>query len=201
MYLKDENPPQRRRGQALQDAILAAAGDELMEKDFAEFTIDAVAARAATSRAVIYRRWNDKQELAIAAVAYLVKQDAVETAPDTGSLRGDVIALLQEVNQRRSRLGIIRMVQFGGLLRNTDTSLAKLTEMIWGQRRSLMDQALERAVGRGEIPAVQIPDRIARLPADLFRHEVLWTMEAVPEQTIEEIVDLVFLPLLSRSAD
>ncbi|GAA1050035.1 TetR/AcrR family transcriptional regulator [Arthrobacter russicus] len=201
MYLKNESPPQRRRGQALQDAILAAAGDELMEKDFAEFTIDAVAARAATSRAVIYRRWNDKQELAIAAVAYLVKQDAVESVPDTGSLRGDVIALLQEVNQRRSRLGIIRMVQFGGLLRNTDTSLAKLTEMIWGRRRSLMDQALERAVERGEIPAGQIPDRIARLPADLFRHEVLWTMEAVPEQTIEEIVDLVFLPLLSRSAD
>jgi AcrR family transcriptional regulator len=58
----------RRRGEALEDALLDAAWDELVEVGYGRFTIDGVAARAGTSRPVIYRRWPVRSDLAIAAV-------------------------------------------------------------------------------------------------------------------------------------
>lgn len=198
MYLKDEGVPQRRRGQALEDAILSAAWIELTEKDFSEFTIDAVAVRAATSRAVLYRRWTNKQDLAIAAIAHTAKRDLVTQAPDTGSLRGDVVALLHEINKRRVRVGIMLMAQFGGLNSHAETSLSTLYDGLWSGRGSLMTDVIARAMDRGEIGPGSVDERVLRLPIDLFRYEVLWTMHAVPEQTIEEIVDLVFLPLVIR---
>jgi len=39
--------------------------------------------------------------------------------------------------------------------------------------------------------------RIINLPGDLLRHELLMTLQPVPEKTIREIVDEVFLPLVS----
>jgi AcrR family transcriptional regulator len=46
----------------LEQALLDAAWAQLVEQGYATFTMDAVAARAGTSRAVLYRRWSDKQE-------------------------------------------------------------------------------------------------------------------------------------------
>jgi AcrR family transcriptional regulator len=60
----------RRRGQALDDALLDAAWDELVERGYGRFTIEAVAARAGTSRPVIYRRWPTRSDLAIAAIRH-----------------------------------------------------------------------------------------------------------------------------------
>ena len=67
-------------------------------------TIDAVAVRAGTSRAVLYRRWPNKQELVLAALKHEAAKDVV-VAPDTGSLRGDVIALLTAGQQGQGRRG------------------------------------------------------------------------------------------------
>jgi hypothetical protein len=39
---------------------------------------------------------------------------------------------------------------------------------------------------------------LTALPFDLFRHEVLMTLTAVPTNVIEEIVDDIFLPLITR---
>src|SRR3954447_4114249 len=62
------NLPQRRRGAALQDAILQAAFDELSEVGYTAFAVEAVAARARTGKASIYRRWPTKQELVMDAL-------------------------------------------------------------------------------------------------------------------------------------
>ncbi len=64
-----------------------------------------------------------------------------------------------------------------------------------------MTNVIARAMDRGEIGPGSVDERVLRLPIDLFRYEVLWTMHAVPEQTIEEILDLVFLPLVTRQED
>ena len=103
MSLKDAMPPQRRRGEALETALLDAAWAELAERGYDELTIDAVATRAGTSRAVLYRRWPGKPELVLAALVHQVENRTVE-APDTGSLRGDVVALLSEANKVRPRV-------------------------------------------------------------------------------------------------
>ena len=66
---KSARAPQRRRGAALENALLDAAWDELVEKGYDGFTIESVAERAQTARAVIYRRWATKPELMRAAIA------------------------------------------------------------------------------------------------------------------------------------
>ena len=90
---------QRRRGRALEAALLDAAWAELMETGYDGFTIDAAAARE--RRTMLYRRWPGKQELVRTGSCSGGKNPL--TPPDTGSLRGDVIAMLHQANQQRDR--------------------------------------------------------------------------------------------------
>jgi len=186
--------PQRRRGRLLEESLLEAAWGELIEHGYGAFTIDAAAARARTSRTVFYRRWAGKNELVHAAIVHAVGQNVV-TAPDTGSLRGDVIALLRHANQRRVLLAIQLFTQLGEFFNVTGTSLADLA-INAEDRLSLMDCVIQRAIERGEIQPGQVSDRIGRLPVDLFRHEVLMALRPIDDEVIEEIVDAIFVPLV-----
>jgi AcrR family transcriptional regulator len=195
MSLNPTAVPQRRRGRALEEALLDAAWAEVTDRGYDHMTIDAVAVRAGTSRAVLYRRWPNKQELVLAALKHEAAKDVV-VAPDTGSLRGDVIALLKEAN--RVRVGVVSqlLTQLGGFYRQTGNSLADLRALVQGGRDAFLEDAIQRAIDRGEIEAGQLTERIARLPVDLFRYEIFMTLRPLPEEVIEEIVDTIFLPLV-----
>lgn len=195
MSLNSGVPAHRRRGPALEKALLDAAWTELAERGYDDMTIDAVAARAGTSRAVLYRRWPGKQELVLAALQAEVGKDVV-TIPDTGSLRGDVIGILQQANKVRVGLATQLFTRLGGFYRHTGASLADLSAFVQGGRDAVLEQAIARAVDRGEIDPKRITDRIAQLPVDLFRHEILMTLRPLSDEAIEEIVDTIFLPLL-----
>jgi AcrR family transcriptional regulator len=195
MSLKSAGVPQRRRGQALEEALLDAAWAELTERGYDDLTIDAVAVRAGTSRAVLYRRWTNKQQLVLAALQHEAAKDVV-TAPDTGSLRGDVIALIQQANKVRVGLVAQLLTQLGGFYQQTGSSLDDLRALVTGDQNPVLEGVIQRAVDRGEIEPGQITDRIARVPVDLFRYEILMTLRPLSDRTIEEIVDDVFLPLV-----
>jgi hypothetical protein len=60
-----------------------------------------------------------------------------------------------------------------------------------------MQTILERAIDRGEIAAIRLTPRIVSLPTDLARHEILMTFEPLSDDAIKEIVDEIFLPLVS----
>lgn len=197
MSLNSTGVARRRRGPALEEALLDAAWTELTERGYDELTIDGVAVRAGTSRAVLYRRWPNKQELVLAAVAHEVAKDVV-VAPDTGSLRGDAIALLRQANKVRVGLVVPLLTRLGGFYQQTGSSLADLETLVRGRRDAALDQAIQRAIDRGEIEPDQVTERIVRLPVDLFRYEVLMTLRPLPDEAIEEIVDTVWLPLLER---
>lgn len=197
MSLNSAGVARRRRGPALEEALLDAAWTELTERGYDELTIDGVAVRAGTSRAVLYRRWPNKQELVLAAVAHEVAKDVV-VAPDTGSLRGDAIALLRQANKVRVGLVVPLLTRLGGFYLQTGSSLADLETLVRGRRDAALNQAIQRAIDRGEIEPDQVTERIARLPVDLFRYEVLMTLRPLPDEAIEEIVDTVWLPLLER---
>ncbi len=199
MSLKGEVAPQRRRGAALETALLDAAWAELTERGYDELTIDAVATRAGTSRAVLYRRWPSKQDLVLATLSEHVRKDFAE-APDTGSLRGDVIGLLKLANKLRVRVAVLLFTRLGGFYREANTNLAELAAYVQNGRDAVLDEVIERAVARGEIKPGQVSARVARVPVDLFRYELMMTLEPVPARVIEEIVDDVFLPLVRQAA-
>lgn len=193
--IRDEAPARRRRGAELEDALLDAAWDELVENGYASFTIDAVAARAGTSRPVVYRRWPTRQELVRATVARAGARDRPAT-PDTGSLRGDLIALLELANATRVSLAAVLSVHLGSYFRETGTSFSDLRDVFLGGGSSAMDTINARAIERGEIDPARLTPRIAGLPFDLFRHDVMMTLRPVPSAAIAEMVDTIYLPLV-----
>jgi AcrR family transcriptional regulator len=191
------DPPRatRRRGKGLEDAILEAALAELTDGGYARFTIEGVAERAGTSRHVIYRRWSTRSELALMALLHDVQRKR-RPIPDTGSLRGDVIALLTQANETRLGLVATFSVQLGTYYTETGTTPEHLREQILGDRPRAMEVILERAAARGEVDPARVTSRVATLPIDLLRHEALMTLSAVPRASILEIVDDIFLPLV-----
>lgn len=58
----------------------------------------------------------------------------------------------------------------------------------------------ERAVERGEVDAGRFTDKVKALPFDLLRNEFLTNLGPAPETTLQEIVDTLFLPLLTPGA-
>jgi hypothetical protein len=79
-----------------------------------------------------------------------------------------------------------------------DSSLADLRQRVVGGRR--LNEILERGVQRGELDRNKLTQRIANLPADLIRHEIIMTHKPVSKKVIEEIVDTIFLPLVASAA-
>jgi AcrR family transcriptional regulator len=195
MSLKADAPTQRRRGEVLEKALLDAAWAELTETGYDDLTIDAVATRAGTSRAVLYRRWPNKQDLVLATLLDHVKSDPVPV-PNTGSLRGDVVALLKAANELRLRMAILVFTRLGGFYRDADTNLAELAAVVQGGRATVLDDIIEQAVARGEVKPGQISKRVARVPVELFRYELMVRLQPVPDDVLEGIVDDVFLPLV-----
>ncbi|WP_007513001.1 TetR/AcrR family transcriptional regulator [Pseudofrankia saprophytica] len=187
--------PERRRGAVLEEALLEAAWDELAENGYASFTMDAVVQRAGTSRPVLYRRWSDRHELVRAAVTRALTRAHLDM-PDTGSLRGDVLALMREINATRVQLATVLSVHLAGYYQETGTSPADLRELVAAGRENSIDILFTRAAARGEIKPEHLTRRLKALPFDLLRYEFLMTLTAVPDQTLEEIVDTIFLPLV-----
>ena len=79
-------------------------GKKLQESGYAEPTMERVAERAGTSRAVIYRRWRNRPWLVIAAMRH--RQPVLSgQVPDTGTLRGDTLAVLRRASARITEIG------------------------------------------------------------------------------------------------
>lgn len=188
---------ERRRGEALEHALLDAAWSELTEKGYAQFTMDAVAARAGTSRPVLYRRWSDRHELLQAAIKHAVLRTDLDT-PDTGSLRGDVLALMRAANRGRAELIALLSVHLGGYFQETGTSPVELRDLLFPDRpfHAVIDTIYRRAADRGEIGAAPLTERMKTLPFDLLRADLFTTLRPVADADIEEIVDTLFLPVV-----
>lgn len=201
MHLDDAAVARRRRGSELEAAILGATWRELTEVGYAALTLDSVAQRAGTSRPVIARRWATKPDLVLAAVGHELLREAT-TAPDTGTLRGDLVALLQAANERRAGTFALLSSYLGNYFQETGTTPAELRVSVLGApRTSPLDEVLDRAVARGEVDPARLTPRVRTLPIDLYRHEALMTLAPVPDDVIDAIVDEVFLPLVTPRGD
>ncbi|WP_034261517.1 TetR/AcrR family transcriptional regulator [Actinospica robiniae] len=189
--------PTRRRGAALEAALLEAAWAELAEVGYPALTMENVAARAGTGRAVLYRRWPSRSELVLAALKHHQPQfSAASAPPDTGSLREDVLSLLRDMSSRTGELMAGISFMFADYYSQTGESPAVWRERFMVDRPSSMPAILDRAIARGEADPARITDQVLRLPVDLVRHDLIMTLGPVPESTLVKIVDELFLPLV-----
>jgi AcrR family transcriptional regulator len=199
VHLASPGPAHRRRGAALEEELLAAAWDVLRENGYAGFTLEAVARQAGTSRPVIARRWASRHDLVKAAIAHAAAARPVST-PDTGSLRGDLIACLREINGTRLDLATMLGVQLGGYYQETGETLADLRGVILAGQDPVVHKIFAAAIERGEVDPGRLTPRIRSLPMDLLRNEVLETLQPMRDEGIDEIVDTIVLPLVRPAA-
>lgn len=186
----------RTRDESRDAAILQAAGDLLAEVGYEHLTMDAVAARAGAGKATLYRRWPSKSELIADAVASCARasQDLADL-PDTGSLRGDLLAVAAA---RRSHTDTRELRIMGGLLAAVphDPALAAIV----GQRslapqRRLFAALFARAVTRGEIPAGRDVDVLAKVGPALVFHRVMVEGARIDDAFVLELIDQIIVPL------
>jgi AcrR family transcriptional regulator len=157
--------------------------------------MEGVAARAKTSRAVLYRRWPSRPELVIAALQQHTAVSPLEV-PDTGSLREDVLAVLRHMSARVGEVAGVISFLIAGSFAEAGQPPAVLRERAVAGAPQTMALIIERAVARGEVDPARLTPRIAALPVDLVRHDLIMTLAPVPDATLVEIVDKIFLPLV-----
>jgi AcrR family transcriptional regulator len=185
----------RRRGAQLEQAILDAAWAELNDVGYAGLTIEAVAARAATSKPVIYRRWSSRAELVLAAWGR--QAPMARKPPDTGALRSDLIALFTRIARRADNM-MSEMIAgvMGEAFRHPEVAAVLHERLKAAPLSEVVGTIVERAVDRGELRPVHLPLRASRIPLDLIRNESMLCRAPVTEEAIAELVDDVYLPLL-----
>jgi len=183
----------RRRGKVLEAAIFKAVFQELAETGYVNFSIERVAAGAGTSKPVIYRRWPTRARLVYAALRANRPGLSFE-APDTGTVRGDVMVILHSVSEMVDELS--PEVIFGLIAELLHESELSLFAEVHERNAKTMREILTRGIGRGEIAAEKLTPRLAGLPFDLVRYQLIVLRQPLSAQDIEEIIDGIFLPLV-----
>ncbi|WP_042388460.1 TetR-like C-terminal domain-containing protein [Streptacidiphilus melanogenes] len=193
--------PQRRPlgGPVLQDsvteAIAAAFFEELAGAGYARLSLETVAKRAGAGKAAIYRRWPSKLDMTV-ALATAVAVDA-PVPPDTGTLRGDVLAFLTGVADalRNPLASKIIPDLLAESARNPELQQALFTA-VRDTRRSKATRMLEQAVERGELPA----DTDLELALDLLAGPLYWRLAVLHAPTAPDYLHRLTDKLLAAIA-
>jgi AcrR family transcriptional regulator len=177
--------------------LLAVTLELLQEHGYDRLSLDAVATTARASKATLYRRWPTKAELVMAAFVEGTRQVAVD--PDTGTLRGDLLRLGESIRTHvDTHVGTIRAVLVE--VSRSPKLDALMQEQFLAQRKALMTHVLARAVDRGEIEASAVTEELWDvLPGYLIYRSVL-TGRAPSTRTVQDLVDNVLIPSLTRHA-
>ena len=188
-----ENTRTRRLDEERQGAILRATYDLLAEAGYQGLRVDAVAARAQASKATLYRHWPTKAGLVVDAVKFC--KAATEDLPDTGSLRGDLVAWFTEIAEGiNGDEGPILAGLFVAL--NTDPELAAELRAMRDSKIPYAEKICARACERGELkPGYQagLIDEI--VPPQMFMRAFAHG-EPLDAAFIDHLVDDIMLPLL-----
>src|SRR6476619_4049232 len=136
-------PVSHRRGEHVRRTVLAAAFEELAESGVGEATIAGVARRSGVHETTIYRRWATKDKMFIEA---MLSRSAEEIpTPDTGSVRGDLVAVVRAVIAYVTSLAALHVAS----LTSDDHHDAR--QAFWAGRINALRPVVARGIARGEL--------------------------------------------------
>lgn len=183
--------PKRRRGRprdpAADEVIIAAVFDVIAEAGFAGFSVEAVAARAGVGKATIYRRWPTREDLVIAAAKRMTGDDRL---PDTGTLRGDLIAWYWGHHRAKNPETDGRLMGQVIAEAAVNPELKRLMRTFLAERRDAVTEIFERARGRGERGSMD-PAVVLDLISGALIHRALFDDVKLRRADIETFVDVV----------
>ncbi len=177
------------RAERVRIAVMSAVMAELFEVGFARLRVESVAKRAGVHKTTVYRRWPSRE--ALVADALRSEFDAAVPVPDTGNLRGDLLAVA------RDALDSHRSATNNGLLRlfasesGSSEHIAELARGYWRQRFAAARQIVERAVGRGELEPGTAVDRVLDVLVGPLYFRRFLMCDPVDESYLDAHVDRV----------
>lgn len=182
----------RPRDPEVERSILAATQDLLVESGYAGTTIAGVAARAQCGKSAIYRRWDSKVDLVVAAVRAL--HITTET-PDTGSLRDDLLAAAMHFARSDERSGRVLASLLSEIGR--DPELRDVAYRTVGEPPvAALVAVIERWIERGEVRADAPVSLIAGIVPTAAFGSVMLRQRSLEAETVTDLVDAVLLPAL-----
>lgn len=192
---------QRKRGAALEDAILDAAWDELSQVGYTAFSVEGVAARARTGKASIYRRWPTRTQLLFDAVNSRLPTPAQcgipvelpDNVTTADALRNVACAITQVLNSPAG--DVMRAVKCEAA---SDPELARaIDDQFQAPRRAAMLALLRRGVERGEVRPGADTAMVADVLPAVLTHRIILQREPITAEAISEIIEQILLPLIA----
>jgi AcrR family transcriptional regulator len=147
----EPRPPGRPRDVAREGEILRIVLEVMEEAGVDGVTFEDVARRAQASKKTLYRRWATKQEMIVAAIKAGPAAGNKPEPIDTGSLRGDLLALLERLEATIDAGGPISLTLLQAGLRDPDLC-EHIEESAGPTGARLTDTVLHSAIARGELP-------------------------------------------------
>ncbi|WP_436776655.1 TetR/AcrR family transcriptional regulator [Yinghuangia sp. YIM S09857] len=181
------------RAGELYDAVI----ELLREVGYEALTMDAVAARARTSKATLYRQWQGKPGVVIHALAHL--RPVSLGGDDTGSLEGDLRSVARHLAGFAREDGALLASMSHAVITNQELG-DMLREVLIQPEREAFDALVQRAVARGELarrPAAT--DHCGGILVHAVLNRPLCDGEQATEAYLNDVIDSVVLPALLHS--
>ena len=187
----------RPRSAAADEAIRRAALILFIEHGTEGMSIEAVAARAGTGKASIYRRWRSKEDLLIDAV---IEVFAAASKPNAGNVRDDL------VQSTRDLQALMSSSTTGAVFPRMAPEMARRTPLgrlyghrVIGPRRAIFDEILRRGIARRELPmAIDVELAVDHLVGTLLLRRLTGRLKQSDSRLAERVVDLLLAGLRSR---
>lgn len=201
-YVPRRKPSPRRdagrpRGEPIAAAVLAETLEELATAGMEGLNIERIARRAEVNKTTIYRRWPTREALVAAALGD-VKQQLVTGLPDTGSLRGDLIALLKPFADMLGQATGRALVR-AAFAESADSNLAWLAMAQLADEEAGPLQALvARARARGEWARGADVSQLVFMLIGATIHRAMLEHAPTTERWLAALVDRALLGVLPR---
>jgi AcrR family transcriptional regulator len=192
------NPPRRARrlDPAVGARLIEAAAALLAEVGYDAMSMEAVAARAGAGKAAIYRRWPNKQALVLDTVRS--RRLPLGEAPDTGSLRGDLMALFLALQRQLEGNAIDHLAGVLFALRSDPALAEAVHDQFTAAWERGVREIVSRAAARGDVPPRD--DRFFgmfwRVGPSVMLFRFLLVEGPIDPEFVGEIVDDLLLPIL-----
>lgn len=177
------------RSARVRESVLHAAFDELGEKGYAGFSMEAVARRSGVHKTTVYRRWPTREALVIDALDS--RSDRYSLVPASGSVRADLRAFgLDVFSKLSSRHGKAMLKSLVAAVDESPEVLDKVRSF-WRERLDVGAAVVARGVARGELPPETDADLLIEALLAPIYLRVLLSGQPVTDEFLEQVIDLL----------
>ncbi|HEX2681229.1 MAG TPA: TetR/AcrR family transcriptional regulator [Candidatus Dormibacteraeota bacterium] len=168
----------------MRSAVLDATAQLVLQKGFGATSVAEIAERAGVNETSIYRRWGSKENLGLEVA--LSRAELAIPVPDTGSLRGDLLALARGITAYQHTP--ISQAMLRSALGNAPDANRKA---FWEARQRVTSAALKRAEARGELRGDFDQRLVLEMLVGLLFMRNFLSREPTDDEALVQIVDVL----------